>query len=144
MPKKNKPSKKKKKSVAKRKPARKTVKRQSARKRAAGSGSKPRAATKKALSGRRLAFAAGTTAPISSDEAQDIVVNNTPFPEAFNGPDQQLQELGVIGPTETSDHKTGIIKDLKKKHLSIDANDITSGPGIAVRTCRDSVIRNAK
>ena len=27
--------------------------------------------------------------------------------EAFNGPDQQLQELGVIGPTETSDHKTG-------------------------------------
>jgi len=91
-----------------------------------------------------LALAAGTTASIPSDEAQDIVVNNTPFPEAFTGPDQQLQELGVIGPNETSDHKTGIIKDLKKKHLSIDANDITSGPGIAVRTCRDSVITNAK
>lgn len=143
MLKKKKPSKKKK-SLAKRKSEGKAVKRQSARNKSTGS-------RRKAIAGRKTpsvrlfaAAASVATESLTSAEAQDICVDNTPFPEAFTGPDQQLQELGVIGPNETADHKTGIIKDLKKKHLSIDANDITSGPGIAVRTCRDSVITNAK
>lgn len=80
---------------------------------------------------------------LTSPEAQHIVVDNTPLPHNFNGPDQLLHELGIFSDKQVPGHKAGIIRDLRKKKLTIDEAAITSGPGISVAICRDSVLRNA-
>ena len=72
-----------------------------------------------------------------------IVVNNTPDPNSYRGPDQLLKDLGVIGDNETETHKAGIIKDVEARGLTIDASDITSGPAVNVGDCAASVIANA-
>jgi hypothetical protein len=80
---------------------------------------------------------------LTPQEAQDIVVTNTPRPNKFSGPDQLLKDLGILGDAEVTAHKAGIVADVAKKGLTIDENDIQSGPGIDVATCRDSVLDNA-
>jgi len=77
-------------------------------------------------------------------EAQLIVVAATPHSEKFDGPDQLLKELGILGDAEVTAHKAGIKIAVKAKGLDIDENDIQSGPGVDVADCRDSVVINAK
>jgi hypothetical protein len=80
---------------------------------------------------------------LTPQEAQDIVVNNTPRPGNFKGPDQLLNQLGIFGPKEVTGHKAGIVADVAKKRMVIDPISIISGPGVDVATCRDSVLANA-
>jgi hypothetical protein len=85
----------------------------------------------------------GDVAGLTPQDAQDIVVNNTPRPDKFNGPDQLLKDLGILGDPQVVGHKAGIISDLSDRGLSIDRNTIKSGPGVAVADSRDSVLDNA-
>jgi hypothetical protein len=81
---------------------------------------------------------------LDPDECTDIVVNDTPHPDKFRGPDQLLKDLGIIGDIEVEVHKAGIIKDLAKLGFSIDASDISSGPAVNVGDCTASVLDNAE
>jgi hypothetical protein len=121
---------------------------------------KARKKAKKTKAVKTTAKAPKTTAPkvkslnatlrstVGSDltlqDAQDIVVNNTPRPNNFNGPNQLLKDLGILGPNQVTGHKAGIVSDLQARNMTIDPNDITSGPGVDVATCRDSVYNNAQ
>jgi hypothetical protein len=82
--------------------------------------------------------------PLDPDAATTIVVNNTPHPDKFRGPDQLLKDLGIIGDIEAEAHKAGIIKDLAPLGFTIDAGDIKSGPAVNVGDCTASVLDNAK
>ena len=86
---------------------------------------------------------AGQPGKLTLPEAQAIVVANTPHPENFNGPDQPLKDLGILGGPEVTAHKAGIKRDVEAKGLSIDEADIQSGPAIDVADSRDSVVDNA-
>jgi hypothetical protein len=71
------------------------------------------------------------------------VVNNTPHPDKFRGPDQLLKDLGILGDFEVEVHKAGIIKDIAALGFSIDGSDISSGPAVNVGDCSASVLGNA-
>jgi hypothetical protein len=82
--------------------------------------------------------------PLDPGTCTNIVVNDTPHPDKFRGPDQLLKDLGIIGDTEAEVHKSGIIKDVTDLGFSIDASDISSGPAVNVGDCTASVLDNAK
>jgi len=81
---------------------------------------------------------------LDPDTCQDIVVDETPKPGKFRGPDQLLKDLGIIGDIEAEVHKAGIIKKLDGIGFAIEATDISSGPAINVGDCTASVLAHAK
>lgn len=101
---------------------------------------KKKKGTKKAIP---LEAISGGVEDLTPAEAQHIVVDNTPFPHNFSGPDQLLKELGILGDKQVAGHKAGIVTDIQARNMTIDENDITSGPGVSVAACRDSVFNNA-
>ena len=73
----------------------------------------------------------------------NIVVNATPHPN--NPPNRQddLATLGVVNDQQTMDHKAKIQGALHAIQFQIAQGDITSGPGVLVGACSDSVLANA-
>jgi hypothetical protein len=114
----------------------------------AKSARKPKAKIVKATSPKTKTLKAALTTTLAGaltpQDAQDIVVNNTPRQKKFTGPDQLLKDLGILGDKQVSGHKAGIVADVQARQMTIDENDITSGPGVDVATCRDSVLNHAQ
>ena len=80
---------------------------------------------------------------LDPDSCTEIVVNNTPHPAKFRGPDQLLKDLGIVADIEAGVHKAGIIRELEKLGISIDESDILSGPAVKVGDCTASVLDSA-
>lgn len=75
---------------------------------------------------------------------QQVVVRNTPDPDAFkNDPDQDLSELGVVDDDQAGQHKSNIQADLHKNQFAIKQSDIQTGPGVSVHQCAVSVLGDA-
>ncbi len=83
------------------------------------------------------------TQVLTPDICTTIVVQTTPHPNKFHGPDQLLKDLGILGSPEAEIHKAGIIRELAKLGHAIDASDISSGPAVEVGDCSASVLANA-
>ncbi|HTR39292.1 MAG TPA: hypothetical protein VMH80_25625 [Bryobacteraceae bacterium] len=81
---------------------------------------------------------------LTPDLCTTIVVETTPHPNKFHGPDQLLKDLGITGDPEVEVHKAGIIQELANLGHTIDAADISSGPAVEVGDCSFSVFSNAK
>src|ERR1700722_1179385 len=80
---------------------------------------------------------------LTPDLCQQIVVNATPKPAAFKNRSQDLFDLGVIDGTQKQIHQGRIQSALSKLGFQIAQSDITSGPGVTVGDCADSVLGNA-
>jgi len=81
---------------------------------------------------------------LTPDLCTTIVVETTPHPNKFHGPDQLLKDLGITGDPAAQVHKAGIISELAKIGHTIDAADISTGPAVEVGDCSFSVLSNAK
>lgn len=77
---------------------------------------------------------------------QDVIVRNTPDPQAFRDdpdPDKDLSELGVIDDDQAGQHRSNIQADLHKNQFAIKQMDIATGPGVTVHQCAVSVLGHA-
>lgn len=80
---------------------------------------------------------------LDPDACSEIVVENTPKPGRYRGPDQFLLDLGILGDNEAEVHRAGIIQDLTRLGAQIDGKKISSGPAVTVGDCTASVLDNA-
>jgi hypothetical protein len=74
---------------------------------------------------------------------QQIVVNTTPEPGRFTDRSQDLFQLGVVDAQQKQVHQARIQAALSKIGYQIAQSDISSGPGVIVGDCSDSVLGNA-
>lgn len=81
--------------------------------------------------------------PLDPATVQRIVVEATPEPDRFSGPDQPLLQLGVIDDTQASLHRARIQGRLGEIGWHIKRVDIGSGPTVSVGDCTDSVLDHA-
>lgn len=75
--------------------------------------------------------------------SQQIVVNATPSPGRFTDRSQDLFQLGVVDTVQKQVHQARIQAALSKIGFQIAQGDISSGPGVIVGDCSDSVLGNA-
>lgn len=80
---------------------------------------------------------------LTPELAQEIVVDTTPDPQAFDDPDQQLRDLGVLDGPQGSVHAARIQQALNKIHWNIKRSDVNTGPAVSVAECTDSVLDHA-
>jgi hypothetical protein len=81
---------------------------------------------------------------LTAQLCQNIVVQATPSPDDFTGPEQVLAEMGVIDSDQAGFHRDGITKALKARQFKIDPRTIKSGPAVTVSDCSASVESNAQ
>jgi hypothetical protein len=81
--------------------------------------------------------------PLTPKIAQNIAVQTTPNPDAFEGPDDQLRHLGVVDDAEAGLHAARIQIALNKIHWNIKRSDVATGPVETVGDCVDSLLDNA-
>jgi len=76
---------------------------------------------------------------LTPDLCQQIVVNVTPEPAKFKDRSQDLFDLGVVDGTQKQIHHGRIQSALSRIGYQIAQSDISSGPGVIVGDCADSV-----
>ncbi|HVY93453.1 MAG TPA: hypothetical protein VHA14_11910 [Bryobacteraceae bacterium] len=74
---------------------------------------------------------------------QQIVIDATPSPGRFTGRTQDLFQLGVVDTIQKQVHQARIQSALAKIGFQIAQGDVSSGPGVSVGDCSDSVLGNA-
>lgn len=80
---------------------------------------------------------------LTPELCQKIVVQATPESQNFTNASQDLFALGVVDAVQKQVHQGRIQSALSKLNYHIAQGDITSGPGVLVSACVDSVLSNA-